>query len=45
VFLPIVLGERAEVATTCPATGTAIRLTVGADGTVSQVNLATYHEQ
>jgi len=38
LFLPILLGERAEVATTCPVTGTAIRLAVEADGTVSQVS-------
>jgi alkylmercury lyase len=35
LFLPIVLGERAEVASTCPVTGEAIHLTVEADGTVS----------
>lgn len=35
LFLPILLGERAEVASTCPVTGAAIRLTVEADGTVS----------
>lgn len=37
VFLPIILGERAEVASTCPVTGTEIRLTVEPDGTVSAV--------
>jgi hypothetical protein len=35
LFLPIVLGERAEVAWTCPVTGEAIHLTVEADGTIS----------
>jgi alkylmercury lyase len=35
LFLPIMLGERAEVASTCPVTGAAITLTVQADGTVS----------
>lgn len=38
LFLPIVLGERAEVASTCPVTGTDIRLTVEPDGTVSEAN-------
>jgi alkylmercury lyase len=35
LFLPVLLGEPAEVASTCPVTGTGIRLVVGADGTVS----------
>lgn len=35
LFLPIMLGERAEVASTCPITGTDITLTVEADGTPS----------
>ena len=35
LFLPIMLGERAEVASTCPVTGTPIHLTVEPDGTVS----------
>jgi alkylmercury lyase len=35
LFLPIMLGERAEVASTCPVTGEAIRVTVEPDGTVS----------
>lgn len=35
LFLPILLGERADVASTCPVTGTDIRLTVESDGTVS----------
>lgn len=38
LFLPIILGERAEVASTCPVTGAEIRLTVEADGTVSAAN-------
>lgn len=37
LFLPIILGERAEVASTCPVTGTDIRLTVEPDGTVPDV--------
>ena len=37
VFLPIMLGERAEVASTCPVTGAEIRLRVGPDGTVTEV--------
>lgn len=41
LFLPIVLGERAEVASTCPATGTEIRLTVEPDGTVSESKPST----
>ena len=35
LFLPIMLGEPAQVASTCSVTGTPIRLTVQADGTVS----------
>ena len=35
LFLPIMLGEPAQVASTCPVTRTPIRLTVQADGTVS----------
>lgn len=35
LFLPIMLDERADVASTCPVTGTDIRLTVEADGTVT----------
>ena len=35
LFLPIMLGERVEVASTCPVSGAEIRLTVEADGTVS----------
>ena len=35
LFLPILLGEPAQVASTCPVTRTPIRLTVQADGTVS----------
>jgi alkylmercury lyase len=35
LFLPIILGERAEAVSTCPVTGTEIRLTVEPDGTVS----------
>ncbi|MGH9248876.1 MAG: organomercurial lyase [Acidimicrobiales bacterium] len=35
LFLPVLLGEPAAVASTCPVTGTDIRLTVEADGTVS----------
>jgi alkylmercury lyase len=34
LFLPIMLGERAEVASACPVTGADIRLTVEPDGTV-----------
>jgi alkylmercury lyase len=34
LFLPIMLGERAEVASTCPVTGEPIRLRVEPDGTV-----------
>jgi alkylmercury lyase len=41
LFLPIMLGERAEVASTCPVTGTEIRLTVEPDGTVSAVTPST----
>jgi alkylmercury lyase len=35
LFLPIMLGERADVASTCPVTGEPIRLRVEPDGTVS----------
>ncbi len=35
LFLPILLGEPAHVASTCPATGHPIRLEVAADGTVT----------
>lgn len=35
LFLPIMLGERAAVASTCPVTGEPIRLRVEPDGTVS----------
>jgi alkylmercury lyase len=35
LFLPIMLGERAEVASACPVTGTEIRLTVEPDGKVT----------
>lgn len=41
LFLPIILGGRAEVASTCPVTGTEIRLTVETDGTVSAVTPST----
>jgi alkylmercury lyase len=41
LFLPIMLGEPAQVASTCPVTGTPIRLTVQADGTVSDVTPGT----
>jgi alkylmercury lyase len=41
LFLPIMLGEPAQVASTCPVTGTEIRLTVEPDGTVSAVTPAT----
>lgn len=37
LFLPIMLGERARVESTCPVTGSEIRLTVDADGTASAV--------
>jgi alkylmercury lyase len=40
LFLPIILGERAEVTSTCPVTGREIRLMVEADGTVSAVHPA-----
>lgn len=40
LFLPIILGERAEVTSTCPVTGAEIRLTVETDGTVSAVTPA-----
>lgn len=35
LFLPIMIGERANVTSMCPVTGAEIRLTVEADGTVS----------
>lgn len=35
LFLPIILGEPADVTSICPVTGTQIRLTVESDGTVS----------
>lgn len=41
LFLPIILGERATVVSTCPATGTEVRLTVEADGTVSAATPST----
>lgn len=41
LFLPVMLGERAEVASTCPVTETEIRLTVEPDGTVSTVTPST----
>jgi alkylmercury lyase len=41
LFLPIVLGEPAEVGSTCPVTGTEIRLTVEPDGSVSAARPAT----
>jgi alkylmercury lyase len=41
LFLPIILGERAEATSTCPVTGMKIRLTVEADGAVSAVDPAT----
>lgn len=37
LFLPILLAEHAQVASTCPVTGTPIQLTVHADGTASDV--------
>jgi alkylmercury lyase len=37
LFLPIILGQRAAVASTCPVTGAEIRLTVEPDGTVTAV--------
>jgi alkylmercury lyase len=41
LFLPIMLDEPAQVASTCPVTGRPIRLTVQADGTVSEAIPAT----
>jgi alkylmercury lyase len=41
LFLPILLAERAEVASTCPVIGAEIRLTVEPDGTVTDVVPAT----
>lgn len=40
LFVPIILGEQADVVSTCPVTGTEIRLTVEADGTVSAASPA-----
>jgi alkylmercury lyase len=41
LFLPIILGEPAGVGSTCPVTGTEIRLTVQPDGTVSAATPST----
>jgi alkylmercury lyase len=41
LFLPIIIGEQAKVASTCPVTGTEIRLTVDPDGTVSDATPGT----
>lgn len=41
LFLPIVLGDRAVVGSTCPVTGTEIQLTVEPDGTASNAAPAT----
>lgn len=41
LFLPIILSEPAEVASTCPVTGTEIRLAVEPDGTVSSARPPT----
>jgi len=41
LFLPIILGEQAEVSSSCPVTQAEIRLTVEADGTVSAANPGT----
>lgn len=41
LFLPILLGEPAEVGSTCPVTGAEIRLTVQPDGRVSAATPAT----
>lgn len=41
LFLPIMLDDRADVASTCPVTDTEIRLTVEPDGTVSAASPAT----
>lgn len=38
LFLPMLLQEPAEVASTCPVSGTPIHLTVEADGSVSRVD-------
>lgn len=41
LFLPIMLGERAEVASTCPVTGAEIRMAVEPDGTAREVEPST----
>ncbi|MPZ25940.1 MAG: alkylmercury lyase [Micromonosporaceae bacterium] len=41
LFLPIMLGERAEATSTCPVTGAEIQLTVQPDGTVSAATPGT----
>lgn len=41
LFLPILLGEPAQVGSTCPVTGAGIRLRVQPDGRVSTANPAT----
>lgn len=41
LFLPIMLDERAEVTSTCPVSGTEIKLTVEPDGTVSKASPST----
>lgn len=41
LFLPIILGERAEVSSVCPVTGAQIRLTVEPNGTVSAASPST----
>jgi alkylmercury lyase len=41
LFLPILLDEAAEVASTCPATGRPIELQVAADGTVTHATPST----
>ncbi|NEE04536.1 organomercurial lyase [Phytoactinopolyspora halotolerans] len=38
LFVPIIVGERAEVTSACAVTGAEIRLTVEADGTVSDAS-------
>lgn len=40
LFLPLILDERAEVASTCPETGTAIHLALEADGAATHVTPA-----
>lgn len=37
IFLPMIIGEPATVASTCPVTGQEIRLTVAPDGTATEV--------